>query len=226
MTVIITGANGNLGKAAVKKFLDEGHTVIAIVSQKDHTTSDNKQLVYLAVDLSNENDTAAMVKDIIAQHGKIDAALMIAGGFAAGAIADTSGENLRQQISLNFETAYYLTRPLVEHMKQNGYGRLVYIGSRPAITPAQGKNMVAYSLSKSLLFRLAEFINDENKGKNITASVVVPSTIDTPSNRKSMPDANPGNWVKPEQLADILAFICGEKGMPLRESVYKVYNNS
>ena len=86
--------------------------------------------------------------------------------------------------------------------------------------------MIAYALSKSLLFKLAEFMNVQGKGHNVVASVVVPSTIDTKPNRESMPDANPDNWVKVEQLADILEFICSEKGQPLRESVYKVYNNA
>lgn len=86
--------------------------------------------------------------------------------------------------------------------------------------------MIGYALSKSLLFKLAEFINEDAKGKNVTATVVVPSTLDTPLNRKSMPDTNPGIWVKPGALAEILAFVVGDAGTPLRETVLKVYNNS
>ena len=69
-------------------------------------------------------------------------------------------------------------------------------------------------------------MNEESKGKNVITSVLVPSTIDTPENRQSMPGANPKNWVTPEQIADILEFICSEKGSPLREPVFKVYNNA
>ena len=86
--------------------------------------------------------------------------------------------------------------------------------------------MVAYALSKSLVFKLAELINAEAKGHNVTASVIVPSTIDTKPNRESMPKADPSNWVKAEQLADIMEFICSEKGQPIREGIYKVYNNA
>jgi NAD(P)-dependent dehydrogenase (short-subunit alcohol dehydrogenase family) len=81
-------------------------------------------------------------------------------------------------------------------------------------------------LSKSLLFKLAEFLNEEGKNKNVVTSVIVPSTIDTPANRESMPDADPNNWVKAEEIADVLEFICSDKGNVLRESVYKVYGNS
>jgi NAD(P)-dependent dehydrogenase (short-subunit alcohol dehydrogenase family) len=227
-TIIITGANGNLGTASVKKFLDENYFVIAVDSKEDHLdfAKGNKNFERHAVNLTNESEADNFVKSAIESHGKVDAALMLVGGFAMGNLTDTPGTEIRSQLSLNFETAYFLARPLVSHMQQNGYGRLVFIGARPAINAAQGKDLVAYALSKSLLFKLADFINEENKGKNIVASVVVPSTIDTGLNRKNMPDANPDNWVKPEDLADILEFICSEKGLPLREAVYKVYNNA
>ena len=227
-TVIITGANGNLGVATVKKFLDDGYKVIAIDAKQDHLdfASGNTNFEFDTVDLTNEEKTTEFIEQAINKYKKIDAALMLVGGFAMGKIADTPGADVKKQFSLNFETAYFLSRPLLKHMQDNGYGRLVFIGSRPAINPAQGKNLIAYSLSKSLLFRLAEFLNEENSGTNVVASVVIPSTIDTEINRKSMPDANPDNWVKPSQIADVLEFICSKKGSVLREPVYKVYNNA
>ena len=227
-TVIITGANGNLGVATVKKFLDEAYMVIAIDGKNDHLdfAKAKSNFEFHTIDLINEDATESFIKEIIVKHGKVDAALMLVGGFAAGNINATEGAVIQKQFSLNFETAYFIVRPLLQQMQQNGYGRLVFIGARPAINTAQGKDLVAYALSKSLLFKLAEFINEENKGTNVVASVVVPSTIDTMVNRKSMPDADPDNWVKPEQIADVLEFICSEKGSVLRESVYKVYNNA
>ncbi|QEC68937.1 SDR family NAD(P)-dependent oxidoreductase [Panacibacter ginsenosidivorans] len=227
-TVIITGANGNLGVATAKKFLDEGYIVVAIDGKDDHLefALNNTNFEFHSIDLTNEEKTAEFIKSTVTRHGKIDAALMLVGGFAMGTVNDTNGADILKQFSLNFETAYFVAQPLHKHMQENGYGRLVFIGARPAINPAQGKALVAYALTKSLLFKLAEFINEENKGTNVVASVVVPSTIDTAINRKSMPDVNPADWVKPEQLADILEFICSEKGSVIREPVYKVYNNA
>ncbi len=227
-TVIISGANGNLGSAVTKQFLEKGYYVIATVinetMKKDMPLHENLRVEI--VNLANEEEAAAFVKEMIEKYRNIDAALMLVGGFAMGNIASTSGPDLKKQFSLNFETAYYVARPLFQHMIKNGNGRLVFIGSRPAIDAVAGKNLIAYSLSKSLLFKLAEYMNAEAKGKNVTATVIVPSTLDTELNRKSMPDANPDNWVKPEQLADILEFITSEKGRTLRETVLKVYNNS
>src|SRR5258708_19770605 len=177
-TIIITGANGNLGVAAVKKFLDEGYKVIA-VSQSGENVGfeaghDNFELKQ--VDLADEKATTAFAEELISLEGRIDGALLLAGGFAMGDIGATDGGALKKMISLNFETAYFIARPLFRHMLENGYGRLVFIGARPALKPEQGKGALAYSLSKSLLFQLAHLLNAQAKASNVLAAVVVAST--------------------------------------------------
>jgi NAD(P)-dependent dehydrogenase (short-subunit alcohol dehydrogenase family) len=227
-TVIITGANGNLGIACVKKFLDEKYKVIAVDGSDNHLAfaSGNTNYFFATVNLSDEAETNDFINSSIEKYGNIHAALMLVGGFAAGNLAATTGADIHKMFSLNFETAYFMTRPLLQHMQQNNHGRLLFVGARPALQAAQGKDLVAYALTKSLLFKLAEFINEENKGKNITASVIVPSTIDTAINRKSMPDVNPADWVTPEAIADTVEFIVSGKGDVLRETVLKLYNNA
>lgn len=227
-TVIITGANGNLGTAVTRYFLNEGYNIVATVasegSRKDLPHSENLQVE--VVNLTNEEETSAFVEKAINQHQTIDAALLLVGGFAMGNIEATTSTDIKKQFSLNFDTAYHICRPLFRHMKANGHGRLVFIGARPALEATAGKDLMAYGLSKSLLFTLADYLNADAKGTDVTTTVVVPSTLDTPINRKSMPDANPDNWVKPDALAAILAFVVSEKASPLRESVLKVYNNA
>jgi NAD(P)-dependent dehydrogenase (short-subunit alcohol dehydrogenase family) len=227
-TIIITGANGNLGTVTVKKFLAEGYRVIAVDHSGSHLdfAKGNPDFELRSVNLVNEPDVNSFVQEVITKYKSVDGALMLAGGFSAGNLQSTSGEDLKNLYSLNFETAFFITRSLVQHMLTAGYGRLVFIGARPALIAGQGKAAVAYALTKSLLFKLAELVNADSKGKNVVASVVAPSTLDTELNRKDMPDANPQDWVKPEQVADILEFICSDKGSPLRESIYKVYNNA
>lgn len=225
--VIITGANGNLGTATVKKFLDEGYTVIGVDGKNNHLgfAEGNPKFEFTSVNLADETATQAFINGVLAKHGTISAALLLVGGFAMGNMDITTGQDLSKMYSLNFETAYFVARPVLKHMKETGYGRIVFIGTRPALEAGAGKDMIAYSLTKSLVFKLADLINADTKGTNVVASVVVPSTIDTAINREAMPKANPGNWVKPEQLADVMEFICSEKGEPIREAVYKVYNN-
>jgi NAD(P)-dependent dehydrogenase (short-subunit alcohol dehydrogenase family) len=226
--VIITGANGNLGTVVTQQFLDSGYQVVATVindAAKNDLPS-NVRLDVRVVNLADENETGDFIASVIEKYKKVHAALMLVGGFAMGNIAATPFADIEKQLSLNFATAYHVTRPLLAHMIANNNGRLVFIGSRPAIKAADGKNVVAYALAKSLLFRLAEYINEEAKGKNITATVVAPSTLDTALNRKNMPDVDPEKWVKPQQLAEVLEFVVSEKASPLRETVLKVYNNA
>ncbi len=227
-TVILTGANGNLGIAVTKELLEKGYCVIATVANDAgrQDLESNERLDVRVVNLTNEEETYRFVESGINKYEKIDAAILLVGGFAMGDISITTGADLQKQFSLNFETAYYVTRPLFKHMKQNNDGRIIFIGARPALTAAQGAGLLAYSLSKSLLFRLAEYLNEEAKGKNISVSVIVPSTIDTPLNRKNMPDANPANWVSPLQLAQTLEFLVSDKSSAMRETVLKVYNNT
>ena len=227
-TIIITGASGNVGTATVKKMLDNDYRVIAVSNSNDtlRFAEGNKNFEFKSVNLMKEEDANSFVEDMINRYETIDAGLLLVGGFAVGGMSATMGEQLKKMYTLNFETAYYVARPLFEHMLNKGYGRIAFIGARPALVPAHGKGMVAYALSKSLLFKLAELMNEESKGKNVITSVLAPSTIDTPDNRQSMPTANPKNWVTAEQIADILEFICSEKSLPLRDPVYKVYNNA
>lgn len=226
--IIITGANGGLGGAVVGKFLDDQYTVIAVDHSENRNTAalQDPHFEHHVVNLQDESETGDLIATMISKHQQIHAALLLVGGFEMGDIASTDGQALQKMISLNFETAYFAARPLFTHMLQQGYGRIVLIGARPALQAAAGKNVVAYALSKSLLFKLAELLNETAKGTNVVVSVVAPSTIDTGANRKSMPDADTAKWVKPAQIADLLAFICSEKGDALREPVYKIYHQA
>ena len=143
-----------------------------------------------------------------------------------GKIADTSSKDILKQYKLNFETAYHTARPIFLQMMKQKKGNIFLIGSKPGLDTKHGKGMVAYSLAKSLIFRLAELLNNEAKGTNVVTNVIVPGTIDTPQNRDSMPDADFSKWVKPEAIADVIYFHCTEASSILREPVIKVYGNT
>jgi NAD(P)-dependent dehydrogenase (short-subunit alcohol dehydrogenase family) len=227
-TILITGANGNLGAATVKQFLDKDYKVIAVDHSGTHLgfAAENDNFELKAVDASDETAVGTFVEEAIELYGRIDGAMLLVGGFAMGDIDATDAKAMRNMMAMNFETAYFFARPLFRHMLEKGYGRLVFMGARPALRPEQGKGAIGYALSKSLLFELAQILNAEAKGKNVVASVVAPSTIDTTINRESMPDADPNNWVKPADIAALLEFICSKEGDALREPVYKIYNNA
>ncbi|MBS1921415.1 MAG: SDR family NAD(P)-dependent oxidoreductase [Bacteroidetes bacterium] len=227
-TIIVTGASGNLGQAVVKKFLTDKYKVIGTVIPNDPVTIEirNPNFEKVIVDLLNEEATQKFIDSVILKYGSIDAIVLTVGGFAMGKIADTKASDILKQYKLNFETAYNTVRPVFTQMlKQNG-GRIFMIGSRAGSGMHFSKGVVAYGLTKSLIFRLAELMNDEAKDQNVVTSVIVPSTIDTPQNRKSMPDADFSKWVKPEDIADVISFYCSAGGSILREPIIKVYGRS
>src|SRR5204863_9687849 len=158
----------------------------------------------VVVDLMDEENSAAFTQSVIKKYKSIDVAVLTVGGFAMGKVADTKASDIYKQYKLNFETAYHVARPVFVQMLTQTSGRIFLVGSKPGMESKNGKGMVAYGLAKSLIFRLAELMNDEAKGHNLVTSVIVPSTIDTPQNRKSMPDANFNNWVRAEEIAGII----------------------
>lgn len=227
-TAIVTGASGNLGQAVIRKFLDGGYRVAGAVIPNDPVALkiNSPHFDALQADLASEESSAQFIAAVMDKYGQIDAAVLTVGGFAMGKIAETGIAAIQKQISLNFETAYNVARPVFAQMMQQGSGRIFLVGSRPGLSSTHSKGMVAYGLAKSLLFRLAELMNEEAKGKDVVTSVLVPSTIDTPQNRQSMPDADFSKWVKPETIAGIIYFYCSDEASVLREPVIKLYGGS
>ncbi|MFM9838736.1 MAG: SDR family oxidoreductase [Cyclobacteriaceae bacterium] len=225
--ILITGASGNVGKAAVENFLAEGHRVIATVTPGKGLGYETKEKVFTyEADLTNEKSVNDAIGKIIADHKTIDIAILTVGGFALGTIETTDSVALQRMMSLNFNTAYFVARPVFQQMLSQFFGRIVFIGARPALAPAEGKNTVAYALSKSLVFKLVELLNAEAIGKDVVASVIVPGVIDTPLNRSSNPTANFSDWVTPEEIANSMAYLVSADGRALREPILKLYSNS
>lgn len=226
--VLITGAGGALGEACVKEFQSNDFHVIAVLSPGKKIAYESKQAVSTYhCDLMDEDETSKLIDTIVSKHQTIDSALLLVGGFAVGSIKDTDGAAIKKMISLNFETAYYTARKIFNQMvKQSNGGRLVFVGAKPALSAGAGKELLAYSLSKSLIFKLAELLNAEGNKSNVVSTVVVPSIIDTEANRKSMPKADASNWVTTEEIARIISFATSEAGSKLREPVMKIYGGS
>jgi NAD(P)-dependent dehydrogenase (short-subunit alcohol dehydrogenase family) len=226
--ILITGASGGLGQHVTAKFLDKGYRVSAFVSHKtDPGFLKHPLLNVYQANLMNASETEAAMMDASGPEPGIDAGILLAGGFAMGAIHETSLNDIEEMYNLNFVTAYNAARPLLRIMQSRGTGgQIILIGARPAFKPEAARQMVAYAFSKSLIFKLAEVINSEGKENGITASVIVPSVIDTPANRKAMSESDPARWVTPEEIADNLLHLLTPAGRKLRKTILKVYGDS
>ena len=225
--VIITGAAGNLGRAVARKFLDLDYPVHAVISIRDNPDFMNAPgLKIYQANLMYEPEAVNTVNQIWDTAKNIESVIMTVGGFAGGNIEKTSLEDFEKMFRLNFVTAYNIVRPAWKKMKEQKNGGLfVFIGARPAVHPSQAKNMVAYALSKSLIFRISEIINAEGGERNIRSAVIVPGIIDTPENRKTMPDADFSKWITADEIAETIAFLLTPEGKKIREPVLKVYGD-
>ena len=223
-TAIITGASGNLGGACVKAFLSD-YNIIATVPPGETLGYDvPDHVIVKEVDLQKEKEVLDFTDTL--KDRDISCALLLVGGFGMGSIADTDGESLEKMFSLNFFTAYHSAKPIFQKMqKQAQGGRIILIGCKPALNPKEAKNVVAYALSKSLIFDLADILNAESNSNKVVTHVIAPSVIDTKPNRDSMPDANFDDWVKPETVAENILWLCADQARDVRGSVLKLYGN-
>lgn len=225
--IIISGASGGLGKDVVKKLSSLGNHLFVTYGAKNAGLFDNDPNVNTTVvDLTDEQAALSFVNKTVAQAKSIQAGVFLVGGYAPGDLRHTDDQLLQKMFDLNFFTAFHLVKPLMDHFEGNGGGQFIFVGAKPALEAEQGKDNFAYALSKSLIFKMAEFINAAGKSKNITATVIVPSTIDTPANREAMPDADFTKWVAPADIAEGISFVLSEAGKKLREPVLKIYNQA
>jgi NAD(P)-dependent dehydrogenase (short-subunit alcohol dehydrogenase family) len=111
-------------------------------------------------------------------------------------------------------------------MVRQSFGRIVFVGSRPALLASEGKSTIAYALSKSLIFKLSELLNAEAAGLDVVTSVIVPGTIDTLANRTSNPNADFSAWVTPEEISSALVYLTSSEAKSIREPILKLYSNS
>jgi len=225
--IIVTGANGGLGTFVTQKLLDKGYEVHGTLipggpdPEEVKSTFKNKDHLFLkAVDALNAVETAEYVK----QTGDVYGAVLTVGGFQMKSFLNTTDEDLDKMISLNFKTAFHFAKPLTQQIKAQKKGHIFFIASRPALEKG-GKALTSYSISKHMLIKLAEIVNEEFKGTHASSGVIAPDMIDTIPNRQAMPDANFEEWIKPVEIADAIAFYLREEAQRIREPILKLYGN-
>lgn len=224
---LVTGVTGNLGEAVARHFLDNDYRVWGFARSNPQTLfPETPNYEPVVVDLLHEKRVKEAVEGIVAKGNTIDILVATAGGFTPGKLATTSQQNIQEQIQLNFLTSYAIVQPVFLQMQQQGFGRIFLTAARNGMHMAKTKGAIAYGLSKSLIFRLAEILNAEAEHTDIVTSVIVPSTIDTPENRAAMPEADFSKWVQPYMIAETIMYYAGDQAGHLREPVIKVYNKA
>jgi NAD(P)-dependent dehydrogenase (short-subunit alcohol dehydrogenase family) len=204
--VLITGAKGGLGSFVTNTFLDAGAFVVG--TSRSVSQSDFPIATFLAesVDFTKPADVNKLVEKIVSQFGRLDILVHVLGGFAGGkTVAETDDATWEQMRDLNLNSAFYVLRAAIPHLRKSGSGRVIAIGSLTATEPHAG--LAAYVTFKSALAMLVRSVAVENKGAGVTANVILPGTMDTPANRKAMPTADFTKWLQPQDVANLALWL-------------------
>lgn len=213
---IITGAAGNLGKVVCHHFNELGIAVIALISETDDAgfiAADSNNAVY-RLDLTSPPQVEKVLNEIDSAHGVPDFGIFLAGGYTSGNILTTTSDDIHKMIHLNFETCFHVSKLLFSKMvAAQVKGRLCFVGARPAIEPDHSIDAIAYALSKSLVLNWAKNMGASGQQHGIRTFSVIPGTMDTPANRKAMPNIDFTQWVAPEAVAQAIYFGCTNKDL-------------
>lgn len=208
--VLITGAKGGLGSFVTQRFLSAGAKVIGSsrsISQEDFP---QPNFTPLPVDFTKPAAVRDAIESIVRRLGRLDVLVHVLGGFAGGqTIAETDDSIWEQMGDLNLTSAFYVLRAAIPHLRKSGSGRIVAIGSLTAVEPHAG--LGAYVTFKAALTTLVRTVALENKDAGLSANVILPGTMDTPANRKSMPSADYSKWVQPENVADVVLWLADKR---------------
>lgn len=207
--VFITGASGGLGAAVTQRFLATGATVIGSSRKITAAEFPASNFTALPVDFTQPQAVRLAVDSIISRFGRLDVLVHVLGGFAGGAsVAETDDATWQQMQTLNLNAAFYVLRETIPHLRKSSAGRIIAVGSLAATEPHAG--LGSYVVSKTALAALVGTVAIENKDADVTANVVLPGTMDTPANRKSMPAADFSKWAQPAEVAEVILWLAGE----------------
>lgn len=203
--VVITGAFGVLGSAAVEQAKARGAKPVAIDFAP--APGDAGSLVFGGVNLADENAANAVMARISEEAGRIDALLNIAGGFTWAKIEQSGADVWTRMATLNLATALNASKAAMPHLIESN-GAIVNVGANGALRAGLG--MGPYAASKQAVHKLTESLAEELKGK-VRVNAVLPSILDTPQNRKDMPNTDPAIWVQPADLANVMLFLASDE---------------
>jgi NAD(P)-dependent dehydrogenase (short-subunit alcohol dehydrogenase family) len=229
--VLVTGGTGGLGRAVSLAFLEAGAVVVVTYRKqeefdtlKQDAGAHGSRLGGHVADVTDEAAAGKLVRTILAQHGSLYALVNTVGGYAGGApLWDMEPKVLDQMLTLNLRSGYVLSRAVVPPMLERRGGTIVNIASRAAVEHAAGAS--AYAASKAAALALLDCLAADLKGTGVRVNTILPSIIDTPANRKAMPQADFAVWPKPEDIARVILFLCSDDAKVIHGAAIPVYGN-
>jgi NAD(P)-dependent dehydrogenase (short-subunit alcohol dehydrogenase family) len=219
---IITGGTGALGRAVTLNLLKNGAQVAVPYhgergweSLRAAAREFSARLTGEPVDLNNSAEVDRFAGNVIKRSGRVDYLVCVAGGFAAGKSFEANDQAWDDMLNLNLMSVVRVLRPVVPVMVRQNFGRIVTVSSG-AILKGGGAGIVPYAVSKGGVRQLTEVLAQELQKYEVRAHCILPGTMDTEANRKSMPKADFSKWVQTGDVANVVHFLLGDQSRAVR----------
>jgi len=227
-TVLVTGGTGGLGAAVVARLLaDDWRVVVPWIAERELERVERVPgLELVQADLFDPEAVASVVATAAGEpSAPLRGVVNLVGGFAAGArVHETPIEEFETQFRLNLRPTYLVTQASLPHVLAAGGGSIVCVGTRAALRPFSGA--AGYVSSKAAVIAFVKALAVEYRDDEVRANAILPSVIDTPGNRASMPNADFDRWVKPAEIAGVIAFLLSDDSAPTSGAAVPVYGRA
>ena len=222
MTVLVAGGTGFLGNAVVRELIASGYDVATTwVVARERERLESEPVELIEADLFDADQVAAAISNV---QG-LEAVVNLVGGFSDGPrVHETDPEDFERMLRINVMPGFLLARAAMPSLIERGGGAFVGVSARPALRPFAGA--AGYISSKAAALALVQALDAEYKGDGIRCNAILPSVIDTPANRESMPDADHSKWVPPEQIAKVVRFLVSDDSAPTSGAGIPVYGRA
>ena len=229
--VVVAGGTGGLGRAVSLAFLEEAASVIVTYRKEEEFSALKSSagasaalLEGYRVDVTDEVAVAEFVGRVLVKNGRIDAVVNAIGGYAGGIkLWDLETKVLDAMLNLNLRSGFNLARAVLPAMLKQGHGAVVNVAAKAAVD--HGAGAAAYAASKAAAVAMMDSVAADTKGTGVRVNSILPSIIDTPANRQAMPGADFAAWPKPEELAQVILFLCSDMARAVHGAAIPVYGN-
>jgi NAD(P)-dependent dehydrogenase (short-subunit alcohol dehydrogenase family) len=230
---LIAGGTGALGREITTVFLGAGARVAVTYRQREEFDGllaaapppEAARLADIATDVTDAKAAAAVVEELVAEHGRLDILVNAVGGYAGGKNAwEDALATYERMMALNLQSGFTLARAVLPVMIRQNRGWIVNVASRAGYGHSPGAAL--YSASKAGALAFFDSLADEVKPYAINVNSVLPSIFDTPANRRAMPSADPSRWPKPQEIAQVILFLCSQQARIIHGGAIPVYGRT
>lgn len=235
--ILVTGGTGALGRIVSRSFLNQSPKAMVVtyrtgkeslkrstqlINVSGQSTVIPTSIEFVKTDITKEEEIKNLISIIIESHGRIDILVNVVGSYIGGkSVIELEESDWDKMIDINLKSAFLISKHVIPLMISNHYGKIVHISSL-AGAKADG-NDSAYAASKAGLIRFVESASKEVRKSNININCILPSIIDTEANRTAIPTADFSKWINPEDLANVIMFLCSDDSKIINGSAIPIY---